>query len=66
MDVQGHRYGVTSKFNKDETYNQAITNKTKIIEEIVAMLDNDTVLFISSSHGQVSKLVVWYIYINVL
>ncbi|KAJ5070952.1 ectonucleotide pyrophosphatase/phosphodiesterase family member 5 [Anaeramoeba ignava] len=55
VDIQGHAYGVDPKFNKDDSYNKALTNKTKILQSIIDELDNDTVLFWLSDHGQVDR-----------
>lgn len=55
IDVQGHGHGVSPKWNKEDTYNGAVTNKTEIVSDLLGLVDNNTVVFILSDHGQVSR-----------
>jgi len=53
IDIQGHAYGVTPKYNKDNTYYKACTDKANLVKEILDIVDEDTVVIIISDHGQV-------------
>lgn len=53
IDIQGHAYGVTEKYNKDNTYYKACTAKGKLVKEILDIVDENTVVIIISDHGQV-------------
>eukprot|EP00759_Apiculatamorpha_spiralis_P026586 PhF_6_TR29401/c0_g1_i1/m.43404 len=55
VDKQGHEYGISTKWNKLDTYMKAITNKTDAIMKIVDTLGNDTLLIITSDHGHVQR-----------
>jgi hypothetical protein len=55
VDKQGHEYGVDTKWNTRDTYIGAIANKTKAIEKIIAAMDNQTMLVITSDHGHVLR-----------
>jgi len=53
IDIQGHAYGVTKKYNKDDTYYKACTEKGNLVKEILSIVDEDTIVIIISDHGQV-------------
>jgi len=53
IDIQGHAYGVTKKYNKDNTYYNACTEKGNLVKEILNIVDEDTIVIIISDHGQV-------------
>eukprot|EP01114_Cavostelium_apophysatum_P007944 TRINITY_DN2016_c0_g1_i2.p1 TRINITY_DN2016_c0_g1~~TRINITY_DN2016_c0_g1_i2.p1 ORF type:complete len:1015 (-),score=212.19 TRINITY_DN2016_c0_g1_i2:78-3122(-) len=55
IDIQGHCCGVTKEWNKDDTYNGAIVNKTRILHEIIDTIDEETVLWIVADHGHVDR-----------
>ncbi|OUM69235.1 hypothetical protein PIROE2DRAFT_2942 [Piromyces sp. E2] len=53
IDIQGHAYGVTQKYNKDNTYYKACTDKANLVKEILDIVDDNTIVIIISDHGQV-------------
>ncbi|KAJ4453583.1 putative viral a-type inclusion protein [Paratrimastix pyriformis] len=55
IDIQGHSYGVSSRYNKRNTYFLAVGNKTRLVREILAQADEDTLFIIGSDHGQVAR-----------
>lgn len=55
IDVQGHASGVIPKYNKFDTYNGAVTNKTSIVRHLLNITDSNTVIVLTSDHGQVDR-----------
>eukprot|EP00771_Trimastix_marina_P001953 gnl/Trimastix_PCT/3061.p1 GENE.gnl/Trimastix_PCT/3061~~gnl/Trimastix_PCT/3061.p1 ORF type:complete len:966 (+),score=375.44 gnl/Trimastix_PCT/3061:26-2923(+) len=55
IDLQGHAYGVKTRWNRHDTYNLAVSNKTRIVEEMLAQADDQTLFIITSDHGQVDS-----------
>ncbi|KNC52573.1 uncharacterized protein AMSG_12136 [Thecamonas trahens ATCC 50062] len=55
VDMQGHSFGVSKTYNSDDSYNGAVTNKTRILDELTDALDDDTVVFIFADHGHVNR-----------
>ncbi|KAL0234956.1 hypothetical protein GEMRC1_001538 [Eukaryota sp. GEM-RC1] len=53
VDLQGHAFGVTEKFNKDNTYYESITNSSRIFEKLIDTVDENTVVLFVSDHGQI-------------
>ncbi|ORX85716.1 hypothetical protein BCR32DRAFT_265465 [Anaeromyces robustus] len=53
IDIQGHAFGVSEKYNKDNTYYKACTAKGQLVKEILNIVDENTVVIIISDHGQV-------------
>ena len=53
IDEQGHVNGVDKKYNVNDTYNYAITQKVGVLREMMENLPNDTILLITSDHGHV-------------
>ncbi|ORX47841.1 hypothetical protein BCR36DRAFT_84894 [Piromyces finnis] len=53
IDIQGHAYGVTRKYNKNNTYYKACTDKANHVKEILNIVDENTIVIIISDHGQV-------------
>ncbi|ORY20153.1 hypothetical protein LY90DRAFT_676914 [Neocallimastix californiae] len=53
IDIQGHAYGVTPEYNKDNTYYKACTAKGLLVKEILNIADENTIVIIISDHGQV-------------
>ena len=51
IDIQGHNFGVTRDWNKGNTYNSAITNKTAHVRRIMEAADNNTVVILTADHG---------------
>lgn len=43
MLEQGHCCGVDTRWNKGDSYNRAVTNKTIILQDLFSKADNDTV-----------------------
>lgn len=55
VDMQGHDYGMDKKWNKRDSYRGAVANKTALIRELLAAIDNKTVLIVTSDHGHVER-----------
>jgi predicted AlkP superfamily pyrophosphatase or phosphodiesterase len=55
IDIQGHCCGIDIKWNKEDSYLNAVTNKTRILSDIVQWVDNDTVVFVIADHGHVMR-----------
>jgi hypothetical protein len=55
VDMQGHEYGVSTDWNKGNTYRHAVDNKTIAIKRIMAEIDNNTILIVTSDHGHVMR-----------
>jgi hypothetical protein len=55
VDQQGHKYGIDKEWNTKNTYMKAISNKTAALQQIVAALDTNTVLVVTSDHGHVQR-----------
>jgi arylsulfatase A-like enzyme len=53
--MQGHCCGVDPKHNEDNTYYEAISNKSALISEILSIVDDNTIVFITSDHGHVDR-----------
>lgn len=55
IDIQGHCCGVDKEWNVEDSYQGAVTNKTKILSDLVQWIDNDTVVFVIADHGHVMR-----------
>ncbi|KAJ3300835.1 hypothetical protein HK104_000028 [Borealophlyctis nickersoniae] len=55
VDERGHYSGVTTQYNKFNTYDQAVTDKANAIQNIFENVDNDTMVFVVSDHGHVDS-----------
>eukprot|EP00727_Mastigamoeba_balamuthi_P014662 m51a1_g9821 hypothetical protein (2448) ;mRNA; f:1895526-1905660 len=55
VDAQGHCCGVDRRWNARDTYNGAVSNKTRLLRNLTALVDEGTVVVIVSDHGQVSR-----------
>jgi hypothetical protein len=55
IDHQAHLFGVTPEYNRDDTYNKAVSNKAAILAKLVEMLSNDTMLIVTADHGHVDR-----------
>eukprot|EP00698_Gefionella_okellyi_P025386 TRINITY_DN9268_c0_g1_i1.p1 TRINITY_DN9268_c0_g1~~TRINITY_DN9268_c0_g1_i1.p1 ORF type:complete len:594 (-),score=147.85 TRINITY_DN9268_c0_g1_i1:88-1869(-) len=55
IDGQGHDFGVSTRWNKADSYQGAVTNKTRILERIVQMVDNNTLVVVTADHGHVDR-----------
>jgi hypothetical protein len=55
IDFQGHYFGATPEWNQHQTYWGAVRNKTKIVQEVMELVDNNTVVFIASDHGMLER-----------
>jgi len=55
VDMQGHTYGVSKTFNHGNTYDYAVTNKTRILDRLTDAVDDDTVVMIFADHGHVDR-----------
>ncbi|KAL0226569.1 hypothetical protein P9112_013893 [Eukaryota sp. TZLM1-RC] len=55
VDLQGHAFGVTTEWNTKDTYDDAVTNKTIIFENLIEEVDDDTIVIFVSDHGQVDN-----------
>jgi predicted AlkP superfamily pyrophosphatase or phosphodiesterase len=58
VDMQGHCYGVTKEYNERDSYQAAVTNKTRLITSLLQAvndhpLSNDTVVIVTSDHGHI-------------
>ena len=55
VDKQGHEYGISTTWNKDDSYMRAVANKTQCIQSIVDALDSSTLLIITADHGHLQR-----------
>jgi hypothetical protein len=55
IDIQGHCCGVTTEWNKRNTYQSAVTNKTALLRQLVANLPPGTVLVAAADHGHIDR-----------
>jgi hypothetical protein len=55
IDIQGHCCGVTTDWNKDDTYNTSVAEKAEIVRLALSTVDNDTVVMFVSDHGHVDR-----------
>lgn len=55
VDMQGHEYGIDTEWNPDDSYMRAIANKSEAIRQIIDVIDDRTVLIITSDHGHVKR-----------
>jgi hypothetical protein len=53
--MQGHGFGVHVKWNTQDSYAEAVRNKTKILRRLFAAAPNGTTLVIVSDHGHVDR-----------
>jgi hypothetical protein len=55
IDMQGHGFGVQTKWNTENSYVEAVRNKTKILRKLFAAAPAGTTLVIVSDHGHVDR-----------
>lgn len=55
IDERGHAAGVTQKYNKDNTYYKAVSAKAKALEQLLKLVDNQTIVMMAADHGQVDS-----------
>ncbi|KAI9091717.1 hypothetical protein DFS34DRAFT_320314 [Phlyctochytrium arcticum] len=55
IDERGHHSGVTLQYNKQDSYNRAVSEKSKIVKNLFDSVDNKTVVMIVADHGHVDS-----------